>query len=147
MSRKICVGDFARTDAFVWVESTIMVPDFIRPLSKACWIVSLNISSRISSVIRVFLNFVRRLGSIIFASGSRSRKNLYAISVWALLIRVSSDRSYSFFKNSSLNIISGSFAGRPKFSQYCLRNIGFIKLKSMFSFIFRKRWSAGMIAS
>ena len=36
MSRKICVGDFARTDAFVWVESTIMVPDFIRPLSKAC---------------------------------------------------------------------------------------------------------------
>lgn len=36
-----------------------------------------NISSRISSVIYVFLNFVRRLGLIIFASGSR--KNLYSI--------------------------------------------------------------------
>ena len=51
------------------------------------------------------------------ASGSRSRKNLYAMSVWALLIRASSERSYSFFRKSSLNIISGSFAGRPKFSQ------------------------------
>ena len=38
---------------------------------------SYNISSRISSVIYVFLNFVRRLGLIIFASGSR--KNLYSI--------------------------------------------------------------------
>jgi len=68
-----------------------------------------------SSVMRVFLNFVRRLGTIIFASGSNYRKNLYALSVGVLLIRVSSDRSYSFFKNNSLNIISGSFAGRPKF--------------------------------
>ena len=41
----------------------------------------------------------------------------YAMSVWALLIRASSERSYSFFRKSSLNIISGSFAGRPKFSQ------------------------------
>ena len=70
---------------------------------------------------------------------SRNGHSQKTISVWALLIRVLSDRSYSFFKNSSLNIISGSFAGRPKFSQYCLRSIGFIKLKSMFSFIFRKR--------
>ena len=133
------MGDFARTDAFVWVESTIMVPDLISPLSKACCIVSLSISSKISSVMRVFLNFVNRLGSIIFASGSRSRKNLYAISVWALLIKASSERSYSFFKNKSLNIISGSFAGRPNFSQYCLRSIGFTKLKSMFSLILRRR--------
>ena len=51
----------------------------------------------------------------------------------------SSERSYSFFKKSSLNIISGSFAGRPKFSQYCLRSIGCTKLKSILSFILRKR--------
>lgn len=42
-------------------------------------------------------------------------------------------------KQNNLNIISGSFAGRPKFSQYCLRSIGFTKLKSIFSLILRKR--------
>ena len=35
-----------------------------------------------------------------------------------------------------LKIISGSFAGRQKFSQYCLRSMGFTKLKSMLSFSF-----------
>lgn len=93
-----------------------MVPVFIRPLSKAYCTVSYNASSRMPSVIR-FFEFCEKVGNDHF----RVRPT-----------RVSTDRSYSYFKNSSLNIISDSFVGRPKFSQYCFRSIGFTKLKSMF---------------
>ena len=81
-------------------------------------------------------------------------KKLYDLSDETLISSAQTDMAYKFFLDLEpeakmidpslltkfrMNIISGSFAGRPKFSQYCFRSIGFTKLKSMFSFIFRKR--------
>ena len=112
-SLNTCGTLFACTAASTWVASTMIVPLFTNPFLIACCIVSFSNSSRISSVILVFRNFVSRLGSTIFSSGDSPRKYLYAISVCALDMTRSSDKSYIFFRNSSLNIISGSFAGRP----------------------------------
>ena len=146
-SLNTCGTLLARTAASTCVASTMIVPDFTNPFLIACWIVSFSRSSRISSVILVFRNFVNKLGSTIWSSGDNPRKYLYAISVCALDITLSSDKSYSFFKNSSLNIISGSFAGLPNVSQYCFLSIGFTKLKSMFSFSLRKICPGGIIFS
>ena len=156
-SLNTCGTLLARTAASTCVASTMIVPDFTNPFLIACWIVSFSRSSRISSVILVFRNFVNKLGSTIWSSGDNPRKYLFNTSSSSSSCgsfsgsfrrgRSSSDKSYSFFKNSSLNIISGSFAGLPNVSQYCFLSIGFTKLKSMFSFSLRKICPGGIIFS
>ena len=85
--------DLYHKPGFLEMDRLTLIPDLINPFFNACCMVSFNISSRISSVILVFLNFVKRLGLIMGASGSRSKKYLKAMSVWALLINRSSDKS------------------------------------------------------
>lgn len=75
-------------------------------LRRARSIVSFSSSFRMSSVILVPRDYVGRPGPAILSSGGSSGKYLYAVSVCAPDITLSSDKSYSFFKNSSLNILT-----------------------------------------
>ena len=80
-----------------WPGMRMSDPDFTNPFSIACRIVSFSSSSRISSVIRVFQNFVSRLGAIIYlpATGPENTCTPYPSARWISAFRPINHTAFS----------------------------------------------------
>ena len=110
-------GTFLVQFASICVVSTVRASLFIIPFSTHWRTISLNTSSSVISCIRCVRNFASKLGSGNLSSGFKPKNHRKAKLQFASSITFTSERLYMYCKKRSFIIISGSFAGLPKFLQ------------------------------